>query len=1011
MIPSAQRGIALVLVTGILSFLMVVTLFFHAVSRMTSSAAQVAGAAGRAALAAASGLEYAAARLIREPSPLESIDPAGRGDSWLSRDPTGTPLEGALNPSFSHGEPWTEGGVADGRYDPAIDTSGADLDGDGRFSAWSGRVRGEGGSVFLLDVTSPAGKIPLNAGNVPQMGAGGTLHPFDAGLAHALNNLGAIVLPTGHPRRRSIATSGEPIVYSYLGDDLIENRPAAGYRDAAHLAEMMAGLGGGAWYPPGASGPWGLAECLPFVSADRPAGTPQFGPPLTTEETLVPSAPIEWASAPREVLESLWRYLSHDPCVRFWDPDSGAAETIDPRTGTGGTSSGGAIPYAISRLILFPDEARRLAEEAVALRRETVPHLSWNALYERFLTKAGTVFTDGLAACPVERALYGAAKADLAFAAVSPDPHPHATLPGYAWSAMPLAWSGWGIARDDGAGGPRPFPTQVRWGAIVRVKIPPPAYADPSEPYKVKGSVLIPLTLTTRPPLRFEVASLGAVRERGRYAAIRLDGDLATGETLFFGSQEDFENLTGLPELARDPGIRATNDTPWQDHPADTRRRGITRDDPLAPPDPDTNRDFRRIASLPRWDLGSYPSGVSASPPGFSRLFGALVLAGAEDGPRGADLYWPFGESLDGLPQEFRSESAVGAPPIPWKGRLDISDPTLSPIDPNGTSTNPRFTPLGAGADESAGSPPLFLGDESVCPPVGCPGCFVDQPIRDLTIEGWMVSMPPNKLPYSALRLSSYRGAEASPFPAPFGELTLTVTERLFLSPQVQIALGGVWMSAPGDDTSRILPLPSSSVGVSSLVPHHVRIAIKRLSSVQTVVSLFVDGSLIGAPVFPGELYAQDHETIAVAGMDDLRIYSTPQPAARAQEAWERGRFVRSGEYKSPLYVPDAPVRLRMAQWTGMTPLSFPPGAPAITVTVVSFATPDGSGAPVTQAIDESGRSADLSGLGTARSFRYEVVMRAPAAVRPVLDTPVFESIWFICQRRGRAPMWLGWSE
>lgn len=1008
MICPGKRGFALVLVTGILAFLAVFALFFHAAARMTFDAAHVAGGAGRAGLSAASGLEYAVARLVREPYPFESLDPTRRGDSWLSRDPAGTPLERTLNPSFSHGEPWTEGGAADGRYDPAIDSLGADLDGDERFSARSGRLRGDSAS-FLLRAVSIAGKVPLNAGNGAQ-GNGGGLHPFNIGLAHVLNNLGAVVLPAGHPRRRSIATSGEPIVYSFLGNDLVGNRPATGYRDLAHLAEVMAGLGGGAWYPPASGGPWGLADCLPFVSAGPPVAAVQFGPPHLSEETHVPSAPVEWACAPREVLESLWRYMTFDPCICFWDPSSGATATIDPRSGTGGDTSGGAVPYGASRLILFPDEAGRLADEAILLRRQAGPHLSWNAIYERFLERAGEIFTDGLAACPAERALYLAAKADLAFAVVSPDPHPHATLPGYAWSAMPLAWSGWGIARDDGLGGLRPFPTQVRWTAIARIRLPPPAYVDPSEPFKLRGSPLVPLALTTRPPVRFEVASLGTVRERGGHASIRLDGDLATGEHLFFGSQEDFENLAGAPELARGLAIRATNDAPWADHPADTRRRGIARDDPSAPADPSANRDYRRIASLPRWDLGSLPAGVVPSPPGFSRLYGALALAGGEDGVRGADLYWPFGESLDGLPVEFSSESSLPIAPIPWRGRMDISDLDTVPMDPNGSSVNPTSTPYLVSADGEGRSPPVFLG-ESVNPPMGCPGTFADQPIRDLTLEGWATSVPPSKVPTAILGLYGYRGSEDALDGYPLCSLEIFATERLFPVPAVDYFVRAYWMSAPGSNTADRKFVSTPSVVVDSLAPHHLRVAVKRLSPVATAVALLVDGVPAGEPgIFPGEMFGQNHETIAIHGMDDLRIYSTPQPAARAREAWERGRFARSGEYKSPLYVPDASVRLRGAQWTGMTPLDWPEGTQPITVTVIAYPNADGSGVPTTHVLGKSGETADLAILGTARSFRYVVSMEVPAAVRPILDTPVFESIWFTFQRPGRTPAWTSWA-
>jgi hypothetical protein len=44
------------------------------------------------------------------------------------------------------------------------------------------------------------------------------------------------------------------------------------------------------------------------------------------------------------------------------------------------------------------------------------------------------------------------------------------------------------------------------------------------------------------------------------------------------------------------------------------------------------------------------------------------------------------------------------------------------------------------------------------------------------------------------------------------------------------------------------------------------------------------------------------------------------------------------------------------------------------------------------------------------RSFRYEVEMDCAGAAGPLVDPPIFESVWIAFRRRSRAPAWEAWT-
>lgn len=167
-------GIVLVFTTGLVVLIGLVGAIFLQVSLFSRTRGEIAAAVAATRLAAISGLEYAAVRLRAEPRSVTDIGvaqtAANRVDDWTDRSgqPSATSGQLRLNPSYSHGEPWSDTSGSNGRYDPGEPVL-ADLDGDGRFSAWSGRLRGGKGAFgnrFSLRITTASGTVCVNSGEV-----------------------------------------------------------------------------------------------------------------------------------------------------------------------------------------------------------------------------------------------------------------------------------------------------------------------------------------------------------------------------------------------------------------------------------------------------------------------------------------------------------------------------------------------------------------------------------------------------------------------------------------------------------------------------------------------------------------------------------------------------------------------------------------------------------------------------------------------------------------------------
>lgn len=122
--------------------------------------------------AAASGVHYAMARLREEPRALDErgivAEARNACDDWKWRgDPAGEPAamrpSASLNPSYRRGEHWSDDN-GDGHWQAKEGEE--DLDGNGRPSPWSGRLRGDGlaGEAFSLVIRSTAGLVCVNSG-------------------------------------------------------------------------------------------------------------------------------------------------------------------------------------------------------------------------------------------------------------------------------------------------------------------------------------------------------------------------------------------------------------------------------------------------------------------------------------------------------------------------------------------------------------------------------------------------------------------------------------------------------------------------------------------------------------------------------------------------------------------------------------------------------------------------------------------------------------------------------
>lgn len=1033
-------GVALVLVSGLLTLLMVLASALSGGARAASAGAEGARRAREASLAAESGLAYAAARLSNEKTLSYNQDQAHRGDVWIRFLDEATRLH---NPAYGHGEFWTDLDT-DGLHDHGEPQAPSwDLDGDGRFSAASGRLRGAEGPrrlSFSLQIDALDGLIPLNAGSLEarvELGVANTPDhrdlsiPVHAGLAHLLDNLGALVLPAGSPRRWTAQTgiplgSGESFTFSHLGRHLIEGRPAGGYRDESDVGAALATLG----YTPQE-----IDAVLPFMDV---------GPyPVLSEASRHPDpdfymmggggspdglygpchTPVNLTVAPREVLVSLWRHASAMVWKRLFAARASDWNIGCERTGPsgGGISFGQLENFTAKTLpvVIYSDEAEAIADDFDAWRRSAP--MDWRGFFRRLSQNVPLLFAKdhaNLSGAPDLQASWTQAKAELAFRMAATD------LPGnIRVGPHPQAARGWGIDRDgDPSNGiqqaaycwlPAGGVNDATIGHVLDPGFGSTDYGPGNEyrPFKNVPFFAFPLGGAMAPPHRFLVRSQATAR--GPWPAeTSLAGRLAAGERLEFSSQEEFENLQGGAGMSR-ADIRAVDL-----HPPEDRRD--TRDDPaaiygLAGP----NRRYPHVASLPGANTRAYSPDKWSTPFwGFTRLSGALTLAGRERGLKGSRLYWAIKEDFDAQINNggARTEDRHGDA---WHE----SDGAFLPDEPLTNAIRASASPFCAGGDLPNGpSSPTFS-----CPPFNGPAGG-EAPLFSIEARmgaGSSIELFNRDNPDPSL--TQWLRLSAAPASLDDG----TGVER----PGLRFTLyardsrldggGGSLFNTFGmrNPTCWVLDADAPTGNPAS---RHVVLVVSKNKNGTAKFVLYVDGTARAWDVTGidlliwntnssvGPFLTYPEQELSCNAVDELRIHGYDLNPAQVSALAGLDRFVREGVYRSPLYAFDTTVRMDRMQWTGI-PLADP-GYPALTigtvrVKVVAYRTHDGTGPFVEAWSSDPGDTEDLVALGLSGlfgSFRYEVhFLVDPAFPAPLCDTPVFESIWFTFQRKGHSPRWL----
>ncbi len=1028
-----RRGILLVFVSGFLVVLALAGVLLLNLGRFSRAGAEAALAADVSALTAESGMHYASARLAAGTLSPDGRRVSTRGDDWSFRDGVAAEHAGALNPSYSHGEGWSESGGRPGVFDlNADDLSGwTDLDGDGRFSAWSGRLRNGGrpfGAVFALKIVSPEGKLPVNAGaldaadvhgpRMPPAGLPGQEPtaqngkgdhkdpeiPCHRGLVHALDNLGALLLPEGTHRWETppAVPDAEAFRWSRLGSDLLAFRPPGGYGTLEDVRKALLGAG----YVPAE---WEAVAPFIDVGPYVGCGFEESGRVVGYETSNLPRyVPVNLRAAPPEVLEALWTKLAtfvsmakmpgspagwDAPCTRAGK--SLAFKNLQP-------TAGGA--YAMIQI--YPDEARNAIGTLDDLRHDGT--LSWRTLRREFLDSSADLFpvdhADLSAVAPDLARSWCQAKADLLFLPVSPDPGGLQNL----LEVVACAWAGWEIDRD-----PAPGVQQMRalpFQAITRLKPSPGPeegwFTGPLTPFKYCESngatpnpPFLPWGGTLAPPVRFSVSSTGSAP--GGPARRVASGEILAAERLEFVSQEDFENLGGGKNLAR-RGILTWDPAPFLRR--DVRFDVTTYEDGAAP------RLYPHVVTLPFREIRSVTGNEEGEPPwwGFSRGIGGLALAGREGGLQGARLYWAVKEDGDnrlnnqgvrtpGPEGELWHERAPGFSPEPAK-----------PLPVDLSTTETRWNPYSVEAETKYQRVGGF--DWSFqCP--GMTGVPEVDLIQAFSVEAWMK-------PGSSLAIyGSYpAGVPGMQKPPPLVGLSVTRDEAL-LENAFRLTVNG-YEPTGGSPILRtsgaVFSVGDAAVTQGSAWNFHVLLSVRRIAPNETRFSLYLNGmDAAGGPplehVHPYSIVVQDKEALGLVGIDEIRLHDTALDRPSAEARFRLGRFVSGGTWKSSLYVLDAPTRFVSGQWTGFVPASFTDSARALAVRVTGYSDPAGGVEIGTVPLADADKPTDLEALRGIRSFRYEVAFDASEAA-VVTETPVLDSVWFCFRRRGRTNAWTVWE-
>lgn len=962
-------GIALLCVAGLLAILAAFAVALAGQARLVVSVFPLARVA--AGMSGASGMEYAAARLDGSPFPGRR-DPAFRCDDWS-----------VGSPAYPHG-----GGPA---------------------GAASGRLRQ--GSSFILKIQGLDGCVPLNAGlprpqdrygaALPPHGPNGIPDhrdpeiPLHRGLAHLLNNLGAILelsrstkVQTGVP-----PGSGETFALSWLGNDLIERRPPRGYRRWEEVVEALEDAGYGA------GDAMRLRPYLDWAPVEN--NLSEGGRALGDEEWDFPaSIPLYAYAAPREVLAALWMHVAGDiplTFTSFGEPWGWRK----PCTRTGLLGQPGTLPFANSlgqvfislTPVLFRDEAEGLAD-LLDILRGTGP-LSWKGIRQALVS--GAEGGSGLFArdwndlmrapnsAPVLARAWTHLKAQIAWQAVALDPAPFSgTASGSA------AWACGGIDHDPATPQAEPFPVlgfDTPCGGILQIRYPDgpggwPVWSQPFTSRRVEDRIL-PLGLSLAPPCRFRVECQG----RSAEAREAVSGTLRVGSVLVVAGQEDFENLDGGRRLAR-RGIAVAND------PDPAARRDVVDDG--------TGRVYPRITTVPRWNRRAVsPDGRGPDLCGASRMFGAVTLATREAGREGARLYWPFSDDFDGRLDNGGAWTA--GPARDFWHEIDPAWPGQPPAGPFPAllvRTSPRpddpfLTPLfvtgtdGSGPGQGGGGTPFRIECPGLSGPEGAPA-------PGFTLSCWMGTE-------SGFSLSNQ----------PEDKVLSLDTRRAGSDPLTGGTAFELEMNWAGRPLRTTWTVPDEELDGRISWAYHVVLVWgpSAADPGKSEFRLFVNGSdeedfgPERVAVFDGPCLASPLFALAATRIDEVRLYDAPldRNAARALYG---DRFVRQGTWRSPLYGWDETVRFREVRWHGVSPADFTVDPFRVRMHVYADAAGavEFPGSPVDIPGGARGRDMRLSG----RAMCYEVILDCGAVPGILDDAPFFESLWL---RYGPARGGARWEE
>ncbi len=656
-------GIALVLVSGVTALLILVASAFAQFVHFQRCGNEGERGARYAELAAGSGLEYAAARLMERRADMTAPrTPEARADDWQYRGggeyrrepgadfaeyPVPEALERTRSPSFSRGDPWIDD-AADGI--PGVrdeDEPFTDMDGDGRFSARSGRLRGGAGPFsvpFSLRI-EPGPTCRINAnwgerhlpwpGNNYGFGKGdraleGSRNPEVALALNALGrvlDLGAVVQIPSPPHPGDYAY----VTVSDLGNRILALRPPGdGYASLDALGRALT-----SGDDPLSEDEWRILE--PHLTlTDDPDETPYLpGSPYPPEAGL---KRLDLSGAPAATLHAFWTYrigLARSLALRY---EGGLGDLLagSPPAAEFDFRSGVNFGPLVA---LFPDEVSAVVRALESARRSGNGLDGYQSVCRIVLDRMnGHGHAPGVA-LPSEQAMYRAKKADLMMHFTKADIVPADVIewkPSFPAIPPPATRGTRGLDRDPAAPGDQYDSIAVWPGQFLFPETGQP-YAG-SEPYENTGGEprYWPHKEFWLGPIRsFRAECVSRIAGRSG----RRTGNLFVARPLVATTQEDFENLSW----------RRTSTV--ADLAPDFRPRRLDSGILVRGPG-----EFQGVQSLPGYSRKSYwrPATIQWTP--YSTSSGALLPSeGESDFVNRPTIRWEFApdsafstENLDG---------------------------------------------------------------------------------------------------------------------------------------------------------------------------------------------------------------------------------------------------------------------------------------------------------------------------------------------------------------------------